>query len=108
MSTEKLVTKPITPADAENKSNLLIPEFVIQVVNDLIIKNYKNRSARISQEEIVIAIVEKGHVRKRIFSEGWLDFESVYQKAGWNVNYDRPGHNETYPATFTFKHSETH
>lgn len=26
----------------------------------------------------------------------------AYQAAGWKITYDKPGHNETYNATFTF------
>lgn len=32
-----------------------------------------------------------------------LDVEDVYRAAGWEVTYDKPGYNETYDATFTFR-----
>jgi hypothetical protein len=37
-----------------------------------------------------------------IFEKGLLDVETVYERAGWKVTYDKPAYNETYPATFRF------
>lgn len=39
----------------------------------------------------------------QIFDNGWLDVEELYREAGWAVEYDKPGHGETYPARFEFK-----
>ncbi len=32
----------------------------------------------------------------------WLNVEELYRAQGWTVTYDKPGYNESYPATFTF------
>lgn len=32
----------------------------------------------------------------------WLNFEGAYRRAGWKVEFDKPGYNESYPATFKF------
>jgi hypothetical protein len=31
-----------------------------------------------------------------------MDVEDVYQKAGWEVEFDKPGYNEDYEANFKF------
>ncbi len=41
-------------------------------------------------------------LRKQLFEKGWLDVEPIFKKAGWDVEYDKPGYNESYPATFKF------
>ena len=41
--------------------------------------------------------------RSMIFEKHWLDFEDIYRKAGWFVNFDKPAYNETYDAFFEFK-----
>jgi hypothetical protein len=37
-----------------------------------------------------------------IYANRWMDVEPVYRKAGWKVDYDRPGYNESYEAHYTF------
>jgi hypothetical protein len=44
----------------------------------------------------------KGLNRNEIFKKGWLDVEEIYGKAGWKVEYDKPGYNEDYAAHFIF------
>ena|ERR1017187_1073383 len=46
-------------------------------------------------------------IKKAIFNNGWLNFESIFEKAGWLVSYDKPGFAEQfYPPTFTFTAKE--
>lgn len=40
--------------------------------------------------------------RQFIFDKHWLDIEDTYRKAGWNVEYDKPGYCENYDAYFVF------
>lgn len=37
-----------------------------------------------------------------VFKKGWLNVEYLFRAAGWEVQYDKPGYNETYEAYFTF------
>lgn len=100
--------KAITPAEAiqaiqakEQGSN--IPTFIFDIFNQLIILELSNNVATISQESVVSAILAQySNSRQEIFDKHWLDVESVYEAAGWTVEYDKPGYNETYSATFTF------
>lgn len=94
--------KPITPEEVQVRLN--IPDEVIEIVNDLIRETiHKSGHAVVLQEDIVKRIVERLNVsRNDVFDNNWLDFETVYEEAGWDVGYDKPAYNETYPAQFAF------
>lgn len=115
--------EPITPEQAELK--LELPPAVIRAFNRLISERYSVGGARILQSEAVAAVLDelkKDGVTKPnlkplssddtlqvpltpqdVYNRGWLDVESVYRNAGWTVNYDKPGYNESYEAFFVFK-----
>ena len=99
--------KAITPREACNNKDSVIPEVVIEVINKLIVVNLRDNEATIGQDEIVKALVKRGLSRNEIFDEGWLDIEPIYKKVGWEVEYDKPAYNEDYPATFTFTSQES-
>jgi hypothetical protein len=40
--------------------------------------------------------------RDDVYDKGWLNIEPVYAEFGWVVEYDKPGYNESYDATFEF------
>ena len=52
--------------------------------------------------KVIDLMVKKGLKRDKIFSEGWLNIETVYEDAGWDVYYDKPGYNEDYKPSYTF------
>jgi hypothetical protein len=98
--------KPISPDEISPS----IPDFVIEAVNDLLKEKYRRGSEEVvlTQDEVVTAILSAAVSgctllsRDTIFKKGWLNFEPLYQKNGWEVSYDKPGFNETYKATYTF------
>lgn len=47
--------------------------------------------------------MSKGFNRQEIFDRHWLDFETVYRSAGWDVHFSKPAYNESGDAVFTFK-----
>ena len=95
--------KPITPKEALKTKEKQMPPEVIQVFNDLIIENIKEGCAVINQDEAASKISKALKLSKDLlFERGLLDVERYYEKAGWKVDYDKPGYNEDYPATFTF------
>ena len=97
----------LTPKDVKEKKAKSIPEEVLSVVNDLLVKNCgDNGHAVLKQDDIVTAIASKLDItRQQVFDKGWMDFEPTYRKAGWKVTYDKPAYNESYPATFEFQAS---
>ena len=98
------MTDPITPDQVAQAKKDALPDEVIQEVNRLIGKNWSGHSATIKQDEIVAAVASRLDVpRQKVFDELWLNFEDVYRKVGWEVKYDKPAYNESYPATFEFR-----
>ncbi len=102
-----MTVKPITPAEIiEQKQKLKpIPDTVIECWNKILVRHCKGGGsyATILQSEIVGYLAEVMDVsRDAVFASGWLDIEPIYRAAGWKVEYDKPGYNETYNAYYTF------
>jgi hypothetical protein len=93
---------PIRPEDVNTRKSARIPQQVFEVFNRLIARQWDGHSATVRQSEVVRLLIEAGFERAQIFAERMLDVESAYEAAGWKVVYDKPGYNESYPATFTF------
>jgi len=100
--------KPIKPGEVAKKKEHDFPDTVFEAFNEMIAENYSGRTATFRQEDVVALMVKKGLGRTDIYKKGWLDIEDIYDKAGWEVDYDRPGYNETYETTFTFRDRRTH
>jgi hypothetical protein len=102
--------KPITPQEVEEAKKNDIPSFVIEAVNKLLKKKWDGKKAIITQHEIISEIkpsnvlgLENGvRFRAAVLSNHWLDFEDLYRKSGWKVEYDKSGYCETYDAYFKF------
>lgn len=110
--------KPIKPDDVGVLAQDLIPDFVIQAVNELIVLNWTGNSAKILQKEILSLARkyqekqfqekrEKNHIHGDYtlpkFDWHWLNIESLYESTGWKVKYDKPGYCEIYEPTFEFR-----
>lgn len=96
------MTEPIKPQDIEFDTNK--PDEVIEVFNDLIRKYWDGYLATFKQDEAVILIANKMNKPSRfLFENHYLDIEHLYRQAGWIVEFEKPGYNETFPATFTFR-----
>jgi len=98
--------KAITPEECKEKA---LPDFVIKSVNKCIQENYRKDSFVIYQDDLVKEIIkhidsdESYNIKKQmIFNNHWLDIEETYREAGWEVEYNKPGYNEGYPAYFKF------
>lgn len=95
---------PIKPEEVQDVKDSLIPEKVIEVFNDLIAENWAYTSSTFTQNEAIHRITCAMNItREEVYGRGWLNVEDIYRKVGWKVEYDKPGYNETYEATFTFR-----
>ena len=95
--------KPITPDEVVETRRDTLPDEVLAAFNELIAQNFSEYAATFSQDEVVKLIVSKmGCSRQRVFDERWLNVEDIYRGSGWDVEYDKPGYNESYP-TITFR-----
>ncbi len=94
--------EPIRPEQVVDTKMKLVPTTVIKVFNDLISQNFSEGRAIVKQDHVVALLIADGLTNSDIFANRWLDIEDMYRKYGWEVEYDKPGYNEGYPATFTF------
>lgn len=75
---------PITPEECKR----ILPDFVIESVNECIKKNYRKNSFIITQHKLVDEILKHYTTFPHtIFDNHWLDIEETYRKAGWKVEY---------------------
>jgi len=99
------MTKPFTPADAKAAKASSIPDVVLDVVNRLLAENFGSSDNPHIQftskkvRELVEPLLPEG----TRFDARWLDFEGVYRRYGWDVEYDKPGYNETYDGFYIFR-----
>lgn len=98
---------PISPQEAKDAANVAIPNFVYGVFNGLITKSLRNGRATVYQDDVIESLMQylpEGKDRGHIFEHGWLEVESSYRKAGWNVSYDKPiaWGGESFRAHFIF------
>ena len=96
------MTEPVKAADLIARGPSL-PDFIYNIVNTLLEEKFDGEAARITQDEIIARIcTSQGCKRHEVLDNGWLNFETAYRNAGWSVNYDSPGYNESYDAYFYF------
>ena len=95
--------KPLTPKEVLD--NPEIPNYVIEAINDLLRQKYRGKPCVITQQLIVKRIMDKapeGVTKATLVDNGYMDFEPLYKKFGWDVVYDKPGYCESGSAKFTF------
>lgn len=108
--------KPISPSEVPKIHADSIPDEVIEAFNELIAENWSptTKSAGFKQDSVVSRILDKfdhsitgksgrDSMRSEIFKKHYLDVEDLYREQGWIVEYDKPGYNESYSASFKFK-----
>jgi hypothetical protein len=102
---KETMVEPIRPSQVADRKKDQIPDVVIEVFNRQIAEKFDGHEARLVQDEIVDLLVGLGFSSKDISERHLLDIGDIFRKAGWNVAYDKPGFNETYPACFIFRKS---
>ena len=103
-----MAVRPLKPDEIVGAKRGIIPDAVIEVFNELIVEKFTGGRAVVMQAEAVSRITAKtDRSENEVFDLGWLNIEGLYQEAGWIVEYDKPGFNETYPASFTFRKGRT-
>lgn len=97
------MSKPITPDEAMAAKAVSIPAEVYEAFNECIVENLRGGTANFRLDTVAKLAAQKlGTSTQILFDRRWCDVEPAYRAAGWDVEYDSPGYNESYPATFTF------
>lgn len=95
---------PISPDEVPDKQIVSLPAEVFATFDELIVEAWDGRVAKVLQSVAVDKISAKLRcTRETVFNRGWLNIEAAYRSVGWVVEYDKPGYNETYEASFLFK-----
>lgn len=102
------MVKSIQPDEVSSLKETIIPDGVIDAFNKMIAKHYNGNRSQFTQEEVVdLIVISMGVDRASVYENKWLDVEPIYREHGWKVEYDKPGYNESYKATFTFSKKGT-
>lgn len=99
--------KPLSPKEIIDGLDKIIPEFIIQAVNNLLKKEYRGGHVTIKAKDIIKESLslysgDDKMTADKIYKEKWMDFETLFEKHGWDVTYDGPAYNETYDAFYKF------
>lgn len=105
MNNTMIKDRPIKPEEVRAKRLDSIPPIIFETINTMICEKFDGKSATLKQEDILNRVCNEcsSLTRQEIFSKHYLDIEPFYREQGWKVEYYKPGYNENYPATFTFK-----
>lgn len=101
--------KPLSPSEVRNRQCGGIPDCIIEAVNELLVKEWTGTAITISQPSIIKLAIKKNRGKgspitgNMMIDNGWLNFEPIYRKLGWNVYYEKPDFNEPGEPYFTFK-----
>lgn len=107
------MTKAMSPADIAGYKAKAFPDWVFEAFNQCIAMEYTGKRATVKQDAVIDKMIElqggafdeaaRQSMRRTIFDKGYLNVEEVYREQGWNVEYDKPGYNESYGAFWVFK-----
>lgn len=99
----KILNRPIMPSEVVNHKYRNVPEIVFNIFNEQIASAWDGRKAIVRQDSVVRALTAtEKYTREDIFCKHMLDIDEIYRQEGWKVEYDKPGHGETYGAFWTF------
>ncbi len=91
------IIRALSPQEIMELKKVTIPPEVLSTVNQMLAENISGSGfATLYEKDIVKTLVKAGLKRSEIIEKHWLDFESMYEDAGWEVTYDRPAYNEDY------------
>ena len=115
------MTQPVSLDAIVKFQDERIPDFVIDAVNGLLKEQTVNGFCRLTQDEIMEAVLKHpdfpedqfprdpewderyDHRRGGVFERKWLDFEKRFRDAGWRCDYYKGPYYDTTPAYFVFQ-----
>lgn len=101
-----MATKPLKPTDIAPNGDNIIPDSVIQAVNALLQEKYTGGKTPVTfkQDELIRKVrgIDSSISRSEIFEKHMFDFEKLYGKNGWVVEYHQPDRDESFETYFKF------
>lgn len=97
------VSNPLTPQEIlENRE---IDHRIIDAVNQILKDKFIGHDLKITLPEIKDKMVSMfgGINFKDLFDRKQFDFEKIYEKYGWKVEFDKPGYSENYDSFYMFR-----
>ena len=104
--------KPFTPEDVRKHKIFVLPQELLQSINELMSERYKPGGFNIKAEEIIerakfIHSASSSNPFTTVgddwYDKGYMDFESAYQEAGWKVKYNQPSYDENFSSYYRFE-----
>jgi len=94
---------PITPDEAIRSHHRSIPVEIIEIFNGMISEKISGSGrAVIYLDEVSKRCVDAGIDKQEAMDKKWFDVEPMFREAGWKVEYDQPGYNESGRAHYVF------
>lgn len=102
------MSEPIRP----NQVKRVLPDYIIDSVNQLIEEKYNGGSFTITKKDIITKAFNhpdqtkyenRSPFEQHLYDKKYLDFEPLYRKAGWECDYEYPDHGETFDPYYKFK-----
>ncbi|MEO7905122.1 MAG: hypothetical protein ABIR91_04995 [Candidatus Saccharimonadales bacterium] len=97
------MVKPYSPDEAAQAQSDVIPDIVVETVNRLLAQRASLDHIVIKQRELVELLNERGLTSSDVFAQHMLDFKEMYRLCGWEVEFDKPGYNESYAPSWKFR-----
>jgi hypothetical protein len=95
--------RPIRPEDVDAEKEKYFPDAIIKIFNREIASNWDGSISRVQQDDVIpLIMVALGVNRDYVFEKGLLNVEPIYRECGWDVEYVKPGYDETYEPFFRF------
>lgn len=95
----------LKPRDIIEDLENIIPGFVVEAVNNLLKKNYRGSSTTIKQADIqneILRISPEEITQQSIYDNKWMDFDEIFKKKGWDVEYIKSDYTGGFKSYFTF------
>ena len=80
------MSEPISPSDIANYNAVKEPVDIVQVVNNLVAKKFKNGQA----------IVYTKRIGKQFGKFDWVNIVNAYRQTGWIVTFVQPFNFDSY------------
>lgn len=97
--------QPIKRSEISQAKVALIPDSIINAVNELLKKSWNGSFAVIKSKELMKLVLESDSTLtdQIIFNNRFFDFEPIFRKEGWVVTFETPDRDQSFDSYFKFE-----